>query len=148
MAESAERSTSTLSELYLRALLTHDFEAFDEVLAPRMVIHSRFGDIAGRERFKALLRALRAAFPDITWTIDELIVTEARMVFRYSFEGTHLAPYLGIAATQKRVRIEGLELLHARDGWFVELWTYSDMMGLASQLHAPKPRGEGRGRGQ
>ena len=83
---------------------------------------------------------LREAFPDMHLTIEDTLAEDDKVAVRFTFRGTHKAEFAGIAATDKKVEIGGLEIAHLKDGKVVEHWLNWDVMGLMKQLGAlPAP---------
>ena len=134
-----ESTSERIARLYLDVFNHRKLDALDELLAPEFVSHLRVGDISGLESFRAVMDDFYTAFPDVLWEVDEWVFTEERAVIRYHWLGTQTESWLGIPPTHKIVRGEGLELLHIAKGRIVEVWNYSDIMGLAAQLQAPEP---------
>lgn len=134
-----ETESERLGRLYLSLFNERSLETLDELLHPDFTSHLRIGEVRGVERFRALMESFYRAFPDAKWTVDEWLFLEDRVVLRYHWEGTQAEPFLGIPVSTVRVRTEGLELLHLEGGRIREVWNYSDLMGLAAQLHAPNP---------
>ena len=128
-----------LARAYLRVFNERRLDLFEEIASPDFVSHLRVGDLRGIARFKAMMVDFFEAFPDVRWIVDEWVFAEERVVVRYHWEGTQRAAWLGIPASHKPVRGEGLELIHFAGGRITEIWNYSDIMGLAAQLHAPAP---------
>src|SRR5689334_8614258 len=93
-----------------------------EILTLDVVVHANGQEFRGRETVTHLAQGLRAAIPDSKFTHDELLVAGNRVAIRWTNEGTHLGPYLGVPASGKRVRFEGLDLVHLRDGQIAEIW--------------------------
>lgn len=131
----------SLTHDYFRACNERDFDLMDRVFAPDFVSHLRLGDVVGLPAFKALMVQFFEAFPDVRWTMQEGIYTANRGVMRYSFRGTHKAPILGIAPSGLTIDAEGCEVAHIVGDRIVEIWNYTDLMGLAAQLRAPDPLG-------
>jgi predicted ester cyclase len=75
-----------------------------------------------------------AAFPDIQTTIDELFADGDRVIARWTNRGTHLGPFLGIAATGKSIAYMGISIDQIADGQIVDSWIVSDMWDLLQQL--------------
>jgi steroid delta-isomerase-like uncharacterized protein len=128
-----------LARKYLALFNDRKLDVLDDLLTPDFVSHLRVGELRGLDRFKAMMSSFYEAFPDVRWMVDEWVFAQNRAVIRYSWSGTQRAAWLGIPPTHKIVRGEGLELLHMKDGRISEVWNYSDIMGLAAQLQAPKP---------
>ena len=58
---------------------------------------------------------------------------------------THTGRGLGVEPTGRRVRIEGVILVHIRDGRIVEGWNSYDQLGLLRQIGAlPSEGGQDR----
>jgi steroid delta-isomerase-like uncharacterized protein len=76
----------------------------------------------------------RAAFPDFTSQIYEMIAEEDRIATRWSFEGTHLGDYHGIPPTGHRVRLSGMTFNRVRDGLLAEEWVELNHEGLLRQI--------------
>jgi steroid delta-isomerase-like uncharacterized protein len=100
-----------------------DPEAILRLYAPDFVDlgHSSGRPGTGEEQV-AEIRARYAAVPDFFTTIAELIVdTEASAVaIRWTATGTHRWPFLGGAATGRRITFAGIETLRLHDDLLVE----------------------------
>ena len=102
------------------------------------------GQGTGREGFKQRVGGLRAAFPDIRYTVEDMIAEGDRVALRWSMHGTHGGEILGIPATGKQVTLTGLDIYRLNDGRLAEHWDQVDVMGLLQQLGvipAPAPAG-------
>lgn len=86
--------------------------------------------------FKPMYRTLRGAFPDIHFTVDEVIGSGEMVALRWSVRGTHRGDELGMPATGKSVAFTGMTFARVVDGKIVEGWNNWDMMGLMNQIGA------------
>jgi predicted ester cyclase len=82
-------------------------------------------------------KVLRVAFPDLVVTVNDQVAEGDEVVTRKWLQATHLAPFMGIAATGRRVGFGVIDIIRLRDGKYVEHWSISDMAGLQRQLTAP-----------
>jgi predicted ester cyclase len=139
MSDPIHRSPEELVRRYLDACNDRRLDDLDVIFTPGFTSHLRVGDAEGLDRFKVLMRQVYDAFPDVLWTLVETIYAPDRAVLRYYFEATHLGPFLGIPPSHRRVRIDGCEVMHIRDGWVHEIWNYADLMGLAARVNAVNP---------
>lgn len=98
------------------------------------------GQGPGRDGLRQFLEAFVAAFPDLTWTIKDL-VAEGDTVAAWSiWEGTHAGDYLGIPATGRRVSVEAWTFDHFSEGRMDTSRIIMDTFGLLTQLGAiPAP---------
>ncbi len=90
---------------------------------------------AGPEGPKRSAREWRTAFPDIHFTVDELIAEDDKVVVRVTLRGTHLGPFQGLAPTGRTVVAGAVELALMQDGRIIgEGWHFLDELGLLHQL--------------
>jgi steroid delta-isomerase-like uncharacterized protein len=111
---------------------------FDELHAADFVDSSPAGRPADRDAFRKSIRELRRAFPDFATTEAELLAdgTTKKVTVRWSAKGTHRGTFLGVAATGRVVRFQGIEVIRVERGKIVERWGEWDGIGLLEQLGA------------
>jgi predicted ester cyclase len=90
----------------------------------------------GPEGVKRNVRTYRAAFPDLTWTVDDLIAEGDRVAVRLTLRGTHLGTFRGIAPTGRPVTMQEMAVWRLVDGKLHTGWFQADMLGLRVQLGA------------
>ena len=79
-------------------------EVLDEVFAPDFVTHNPFpGQPPGREGQKQVVTQVRAAFPDIQATVEDVVAAGDKVVWRWTAQATYRGELLGIPATGKHV---------------------------------------------
>jgi steroid delta-isomerase-like uncharacterized protein len=94
-------------------------------------------DHAGHEQ---LLKALRAAFPDLRILVAEQVATEDRVANHWIAQGAHRGAFQGIPATGKAVTFTGNNIMHLSEGRIRALWGQLDGYGLMTQLGViPQP---------
>lgn len=90
-----------------------------------------------REGQRARASRLRAAFPDATATLEDIVAEGDRVVYRLTIRGTHRAEFQGIPATGRRVTVSFLGIVRIAGGKLVEEWGGLDLFDLRDQLQAP-----------
>lgn len=114
-----------------------NFDAIDEFVAPTYKRHtSPQSAPLTRELQKNLLRSFRAAFPDITVTVDAAIAEGDVVAFRSTMRGTHKGEFLGIAPTGREVTVGLVDMLRLENGRFAEQWGGPNLLDMARQLGA------------
>jgi predicted ester cyclase len=74
-------------------------------------------------------------FPDVSYTIDELVVSGERVTVRWTATGTHLGTLWDLVPpTGRRVTWRGLHLLTVRGSRIVEVWAVADLLSILEQL--------------
>ena len=110
--------------------------AIDELYDPNYVGHAPPETMKGRLGYKELATKYRTAFPDIHFTIDDMIDAGDRVVTRWTTHSTHKGELSGIRATGKRVTITGTSIVRVVSGRIAEEWTNWDTLGMLQQVGA------------
>jgi steroid delta-isomerase-like uncharacterized protein len=121
-----------------------DLGAADEVIAADYTEHVPMpGAPPGLAGFKQYVTMLRAAFPDLHYTVEDEIGEDDRVVGRMTVRGTHRGAFLGIPPTGKQVTWTEIHVGRVVDGKLVEHWANADMLSLLQQIGAiPGPDGD------
>jgi steroid delta-isomerase-like uncharacterized protein len=105
----------------------------DKNLAPDFVQRDPSGNMP-LEIFKQYNIALVNAFPDLNFTIDDMIAERDTVVTRYTMTGTHKGEFSGIPPTGNSFSITGVDISRITNGKCVEGWGYADRLGMLQQL--------------
>jgi predicted ester cyclase len=128
-----------------RVLTGGDIEATGEYFERDMVEEVPFpGQGPGLDGLKHTLTAIRAAFPDSRWTVEEQIAEGDTVVTRFVWAGTHQAGFLGIPATHRPIRVWGMVIDRFAGDKIVSTRILLDMLGMMTQLGVmPAPQTSG-----
>jgi predicted ester cyclase len=74
------------------------------------------------------------AFPDLHFTIEDIIAEGDTVVVRQTARGTHQGDLMGIPPTGKQVSGTGITITRVVNGKAVEDWFNGDDLGLLQQL--------------
>lgn len=130
---SAIESNRSLADTFLRMLNEHDPDLVDDFIAIDYVNHNP--SVAdGREANRALWTGFFAAVPDLEATMDDLVVTEDRVVGRFTYRGTHRGELFGIPASGRRIEMRSIDIWRVADGTFVEHWDELNMLDMMRQI--------------
>ena len=107
----------------------------DELFAPSFIDHdSSMPEAKGPAGVKRLAAMVHASFPDLHFTIEDMIAEGDKVVYRYSMRAAHQNDFMGIAATGKQINVTGIHIYRVGDGKLQEEWENWDMLGLMRQL--------------
>jgi predicted ester cyclase len=125
----------TAERIPLEVLNTGNFGVLDEILTPDFVDHTPYGGVAPtREGLKTSARALRTAFPDIKYTVEDSIADGDKVVHRLTATGTMTGEFMGIPATGKHATWTEIHIGRGVDGRLTEHWGVADGLGMLVQL--------------
>src|SRR5687768_10451974 len=133
---SAEENKAQFRRTYEEVLNQGDVSAIDELIAPDFINHEAPpGRNRGPESMRGLATMLRTAFPDLRFTIEELVAEGDIVAGRLSMSGTHEGPLMGMSPPSGRaVRQEHMHFVRYRDGKAIEHWGVRDDLGMMQQL--------------
>jgi predicted ester cyclase len=93
-----------LAETYLSMLNTHDPDLVDQFVADEYRNHNAF--VAdGREANRQFWTMFFAALPDLSVTMEDLVISGDRVVGRFVYRGTHTGELMGIPASGNPVEM-------------------------------------------
>ena len=85
----AAADRATISRIYEEVFNTGNLEQVDTLIATEYIDHNPIGPggKSGIEGFKQTVRALRFAFPDLRFTVEQMIVNGDQVVTRTTMRG-------------------------------------------------------------
>jgi hypothetical protein len=141
----AQEELKVLERRFFDEMLNQaDLSVADDLFAEESEDHAGFpGQTPGREGFEQAVVAMHKAFPDIHYTIEDMIAEGDRITTLWSLRGTHLGDFFGIAPTGTTVSVEGIHILRFVEGQIAECWEVWDQLSMLRQLGAvpAKPAG-------
>ena len=131
-------ANKTLVRRYVEEVLNKGNTALtDTLIATSFIGHDTTGpDTHGPEGVKQCHAIYRTAFPDLQFTVEEIVAENDTVVWRWTAHGTHLGTIMGVAPTRKQVATTGTATCHIANGKFQEAWINWDALGLLQQLGA------------
>jgi predicted ester cyclase len=134
--EVIEQNKATVRRLYEACINQDHIELLPSLIAEGFVGAS--GE-RGPEGYSNVVRALKAGFPDIQFTIQELIAERDRVAVRWQWQGTHAGNFRGFAATHRRVTNTGNVIYQLRSGKVVRAWLEADRLGVLQAIGVVDP---------
>ena len=97
------------------------------------------GQGPGLNGLKDTIRAMRAGFPDIVFSIHEQIAEGDKVVSRFEWTGTHEGSFLGIPPTGRPVLVWGMVIDRLKDDRVKDTRILMDVVGMLTQLGVLPP---------
>ena len=112
-----------------------DLSVAEELVAPEFINHEAPARRdRGPESMRGVATMLRTAFPDLQFTIEELVAEGDTVAGRLTISATHEGPLMGTPPTGRFVRQDQMHFVRFRDGKAVEHWGVRDELGMMRQL--------------
>ena len=83
-----------------------------------------------------IIGMMRGGFPDVQWTLEELISEGDKVAARFTMRGTHQGQFMGVPPTGKQVTIQALNIYHLTHGQIIKEYAQPDVLGLLAQIGA------------
>jgi steroid delta-isomerase-like uncharacterized protein len=118
----------------------------DELVAPDFLNHEVPPGMNNRgpESTRQVVTMLLTAFPDLHFTIEDLVAEGDTVAGRATMSGTHLGPFQGIAPTGRSFQQAHMHFVRFRDGKAIEHRAVRDDLGMMRQLGViPAPANAG-----
>lgn len=132
---STEQNKVIVRRIPLEVFNQGNLAVADQVMAPDYREHVTAPGIPNNlDGFKQFVTALRAAFPDFQYTIEDEIAEGDTVVERLTARGTQQGAFLGIPATGKQATWSEIHLARIVGGKMVEHWANLDQLGMLQQL--------------
>jgi steroid delta-isomerase-like uncharacterized protein len=122
--------------LYEEVWNQRKMEAVGELIAPSHALNDLHlaGSAVGPDAYKRILAQFIAAFPDLRFSLEDLIAEKNKVVAVWSITGTHKREFRGVPATNKKISFDGVTINHVANGKIIESFVTMDYLGLMRQL--------------
>jgi predicted ester cyclase len=78
-----------------------------ELISPGAVFHvpGRPEPLQGPAGYLEIIGMMRGGFPDIQWTLEEMIAEGDKVAARFTMRGTHQGVFFGVPPTGKKIAV-------------------------------------------
>jgi steroid delta-isomerase-like uncharacterized protein len=113
-----------------------DLTIVNDLVAPDFLNHEVPPGMNNRgpDSTRQIVKMLRAAFPDLHVTIEDLVAEGDTVAGRVTMSGTHLGPFQGIPPTGRSFQQAHMHFVRFRDGKAIEHRAVRDDLGMMRQL--------------
>jgi steroid delta-isomerase-like uncharacterized protein len=131
---SAEQNKAIVSRWVEGGWNNGDLSLVDEFYANYTLHSNGIPDVQGAEEFKAFVRMYRSAFPDIHFTLEDMVAEGDKVAWRVTTRGTHQGDFMGIPPTDRPIEVSSSIVSRFEDGTWAEDWVLLDTLGMLQQL--------------
>ena len=133
-----------IADLFARresAQTRHDVEALAALYATTCVVESPLGGThQGRAAVGHVYRAFFDAFPDVTYTVEDLVIDGDAVVQVGTFSGTDTGGLMGMTPSGKPALLPYVSVSHVADGFIVRERRIYDFTGMLVQIGVLKAK--------
>ena len=79
-----------------------------ELIAPDAIFHvpGQPEPLRGPGGYLALVGMMRGGFPDLQWTLEDVVAEQEHVAARYTMRGTHRGAFFGVPPTGRPITVE------------------------------------------
>ena len=109
-----------------------------QLVSPNAVFHvpGRPEPMRGPAGYLAIIGMMRGGFPDVQWTLEEMVAEGDKVAARFTMRGTHQGNFFGVPPTGKKIEVKAMNFYCFSDGQIVEEHGQPDLLGLMQQIGA------------
>jgi steroid delta-isomerase-like uncharacterized protein len=109
-----------------------------ELIAPDAIFHvpGRPEPMRGPAGYLAIIGMMRGGFPDIQWTLEEMVAEDDKVAARFTMRGTHRGTFFGFPPTGKSIVVQAMNFYRLSGGQIVQEHGQPDLLGLLQQIGA------------
>ena len=119
-------ANKVLARQVIETFTSGDIESLKEWFTEDFVWHFSSTTTMNTEQFLAFTHSIRQSFPDVVFTIEDIVAENDQVIPRFIATGTHQGVLQGLAPTQKRFSILGFGQYHLTKGQIAEGWELLD----------------------
>lgn len=130
---SRDRNADLVRRLYADYLNPGRFDHLGEIVSDDF---AGPGGQRGPAAFAAPVAGLRTGFPDLTYTVEDVVADADHVAVRWRWTGTFTAAYRGFAPTGAPVTNRGMAIFRVADGKIVRSTIETDRLGFLIAIGA------------
>jgi steroid delta-isomerase-like uncharacterized protein len=125
-----------IRRLYEEVWNKRKLEVVDELISPSHALNDPIASDShiGPELYKWRVVEFTTSFPDLRFTIEDMICEKEKVAVSWIISGTHKVEFMDIPATGLKVSVEGITIHHVANGKILDSSARWDALGLMRQL--------------
>jgi steroid delta-isomerase-like uncharacterized protein len=130
----SEQNKAVVRRAY-EAMGQGDFGTLEELMADDLIEHEEFPGLEpSKEGVLQFFRMMRAAFPDLSMTAEDMVAEGNMVCVRGTMSGTHSGEFIGIPATGNQISVAFADFMRLEGGKLAEHWGVTDTESMMRQL--------------
>jgi len=135
---------SIVRRLYEEVWNERKLDVMDELISPSHALHDPnvSSSQTGPGAYQRHVARITTAFPDLHFTIEDIVCEKDKLVVYWIVSGTHKGEYEGIPPTDNKISVEGITIHHIANKKILDSYVGWDALGLMRQLGHVPPLGK------
>ena len=109
-----------------------------EIISPDAIFYvpGRSEPMRGPAGYLSIIQMMRQGFPDIRWTLEEMVAEGDKVAARFTMRGTHRGTFFDVSPSGNKISVQALNMYRLSQGQFVEEHGQPDMLALLRKIGA------------
>jgi steroid delta-isomerase-like uncharacterized protein len=110
----------------------------EELISPNAIFYvpGQPEPMRGPVGYLTIIKMMRSGFPDIQWSLEDIVVEGDKVAARFIMRGTHRGSFFGVPPTGKSIVVQAMNFYHLSGGQIVGEHGQPDFLGLLQQIGA------------
>jgi steroid delta-isomerase-like uncharacterized protein len=130
--------TAEFFKQFVQFINTADENLAQQLISPvaKFYVPDQAEPLQGPKGYLVIIAMMRSGFPDIQWTIEDMVTENDKVAVRFTMRGTHQGTFVGVPATERRIVVQAMNFYRLVDDQIIEEFGQPDMLGLLTQIGA------------
>ena len=131
-------TTTAFFKQFVQFINTADENLAQQLISPvaKFYVPGQAEPLQGPKGYLMIIAMMRSGFPNIQWTIEDMITENDKVAVRFTMKGTHQGIFFGVPATDKTIVVQAMNFYRLADDQIIEEFGQPDMLGLLTQIGA------------
>lgn len=131
-----EKNKETVKRFNKEVIEQGNLNSFNEIMGNGFVNRTAAPNMSGGAdgMWHMLHNILRPAFPDLVVEIYDQLAEGDKVTTRKAIIGTHTGTLMGILPTNRKIRIDVIDIVRVQDGKYMEHWGLNTLQTLMAEL--------------
>jgi steroid delta-isomerase-like uncharacterized protein len=123
---------------FVQFINTADENLAQQLISPvaKFYVPGQLEPLQGPKGYLKIIAMMRSGFPDIQWTIEDMITENDKVAVRFIMRGTHQGEFFGVPATRKPIAVQAMNFYRLAGDQIIEEFGQPDLLGLLKQIGA------------
>lgn len=122
--------------LFVEFINSGNMEIGKRIIDPEVIFYAPTSTkpMRGLEGYVQVLNMMRAAMPDVHWTVEETITEGNKILVRFTMSGTQTGPLMNMPASGKSVKVIAMNIYEIQNEKIIREHGLPDLFSLMNQI--------------
>ena len=136
--ETVTETNKAVMNRFVEFINTASEKLAEELISPDAIFYvpGQPEPMRGPVGYLTIIKMMRSGFPDIQWSLEDIVAEGDKVAARFIMRGTHQGSFFGVPPTQKSIVVQAMNFYRLSGGQIVGEHGQPDFLGLLQQIGA------------